>query len=31
VEVIGHAAAEAPPEIRHIRNAFPLDRRYMLP
>ncbi len=31
VEVIGHAAAETPPEIRHIKNAFPLDRRYMLP
>lgn len=31
VEVIGHAAAPTPPEIRHIRNAFPLDRRYMLP
>lgn len=31
VEVIGHADAETPPEIRHIKNAFPLDRRYMLP
>jgi putative endonuclease len=31
VEVIGRAGAANPPEIRHIRNAFPLDRRYMLP
>ena len=31
VEVIGRADAATPPEIRHIRNAFPLDRRYMLP
>lgn len=31
VEVIGSADATSPPEIRHIRNAFPLDRRYMLP
>ncbi len=31
VEVIGHPDATTPPEIRHIRNAFPLDRRYMLP
>jgi putative endonuclease len=31
VEVIGHAEAATPPQIRHIRNAFPLDRRYTLP
>jgi len=31
VEVIGRADAGGGPEIRHVRNAFPLDRRYMLP
>jgi len=31
VEVIGRVDAGCPPEIRHVRNAFPLDRRYMLP
>lgn len=30
VEVIG-APADPRPEIRHIRNAFPLDRRYRVP
>lgn len=31
VEVIGSADADTPPRVRHIKNAFPLDRRYMLP
>lgn len=30
VEVIG-AMGDRSPEIRHIENAFPLDRRYVLP
>jgi len=31
VEVIGNAESETPPQVRHIENAFPLDRRYTLP
>ena len=31
VEVIGTQASGIPPQIRHIPNAFTLDRRYMLP
>ena len=31
VEVIGEIDAPEPPIIRHIENAFPLDRRYSLP
>lgn len=31
IEVIGAEASQSPPDVRHIRNAFPLDRRYSLP
>lgn len=31
VEVIGSPDSQTPPRVRHIENAFPLDRRYMLP
>ncbi len=30
VEVIGSPAAVDPPEVRHVENAFPLDRCYSL-
>lgn len=31
VEVIGRSGSDEPPLVRHIENAFPLDRRYALP
>ncbi|MBT3192295.1 MAG: YraN family protein [Verrucomicrobia bacterium] len=31
VEVVGDMETEAPPTIRHIENAFALERRYQLP
>mgnify|MGYP003349158814 CR=1 FL=1 len=31
VEVIGRSEGTTPPVVRHIRNAFQLDRRYQLP
>lgn len=31
IEVIGSPEVASPPVIRHVENAFPLDRRYMLP
>jgi putative endonuclease len=31
VEVIGQPNQDSPPTVRHIENAFSLDRRYMLP
>lgn len=31
VEVIGRPGSDEPPLVRHIENAFPLDRRYALP
>lgn len=31
VEVVGCVDSRTSPTVRHIRNAFPLDRRYMLP
>ena len=31
VEVIGDMEAKEPPVVRHIENAFPLERRYQLP
>jgi putative endonuclease len=31
VEVVGEKKAGGPPIVRHIENAFPLDRRYYLP
>ena len=31
IEVVGAPDAETPPTIRHIENAFPLDKRYLLP
>lgn len=31
VEVIGRPDNSQPPIIRHLENAFPLDRRYQLP
>ncbi len=31
IEVIGSPAASDTPEVRHLQNAFPLDRCYSLP
>ena len=31
VEVVGDMDSDAPPVVRHVRNAFPLDRCYSLP
>lgn len=31
VEVVGQAESDTAPKIRHIENAFPLDRCYALP